>query len=289
MNVPTLQSGIDWRFETFPEYLDALRSCPSASTSPPSCPHSMVRLYVMGADAAFSRPRPTTSSREICRRQAEALARRRHRHLDLAGPVASGPARQARAEPLRRQARARALLETLAENRRAASSRSPTVRCSRSRTSPGSRPSTACASRGARCSPASSAGRARPWPCSSGASSVGGQLWPQTSTRYITTQMSMENPYQWSRVPAFAEVLGRGHDVDGSRVRGPRLARPSARADRGASPARPTSSTATSTVTSCRTSVEETDVPRVGTGHSAGHAGRRAGRPSARRHARPRA
>jgi len=42
---------------------------------------------------------------------------------------------------------------------------------------------------------------------------AGGQLWPQTSTRFITTQMSLENPYQWSRVPAFAELLGRGHDV----------------------------------------------------------------------------
>ena len=43
--------------------------------------------------------------------------------------------------------------------------------------------------------------------------SVGGDLWPQTSTRFITTQMSLENPYQWSRVPAFAEVLGLGHDA----------------------------------------------------------------------------
>jgi N-acyl-D-aspartate/D-glutamate deacylase len=42
---------------------------------------------------------------------------------------------------------------------------------------------------------------------------VGGDLWPQTSTRFITTQMSLANPYQWSRVPAFAEIQGTGHDV----------------------------------------------------------------------------
>jgi N-acyl-D-aspartate/D-glutamate deacylase len=42
---------------------------------------------------------------------------------------------------------------------------------------------------------------------------AGGDLWPQTSTRFITTQMTLENPYQWSRVPAFAEILGRGHDA----------------------------------------------------------------------------
>jgi N-acyl-D-aspartate/D-glutamate deacylase len=42
---------------------------------------------------------------------------------------------------------------------------------------------------------------------------AGGDVWPQTSTRFITTQMSLQNPYQWSRVPAFAEILGRAPDV----------------------------------------------------------------------------
>jgi N-acyl-D-aspartate/D-glutamate deacylase len=42
---------------------------------------------------------------------------------------------------------------------------------------------------------------------------AGGDLWPQTSTRFITTQMSMENPYQWSRVPAFSEIYGRDPEV----------------------------------------------------------------------------
>jgi N-acyl-D-aspartate/D-glutamate deacylase len=43
--------------------------------------------------------------------------------------------------------------------------------------------------------------------------STGADLWPQTSTRFISTQMSWLNPYQWSRVPAFEEVLGRPHEV----------------------------------------------------------------------------
>src|SRR4029450_1383998 len=55
MQVPTLQSGIDWRFETFPQYLEALRALPKRINVAAFVPHSMIRLYVMGADAAFSR------------------------------------------------------------------------------------------------------------------------------------------------------------------------------------------------------------------------------------------
>lgn len=39
MKLETLQTGIDWRFETFPEYLEVVRwACPSASTWRRSCP-----------------------------------------------------------------------------------------------------------------------------------------------------------------------------------------------------------------------------------------------------------
>jgi N-acyl-D-amino-acid deacylase len=51
---------------------------------------------------------------------------------------------------------------------------------------------------------------------------AGGDLWPQTSTRFITTQMSLKNPYQWSRVPAFAEIVGRDPDVMAKAFRDPR-------------------------------------------------------------------
>ena len=55
MKLETLQTGIDWSFETFPEYLDALRRLPKRLNLAAFVPHSMVRLYVMGEDAAFSR------------------------------------------------------------------------------------------------------------------------------------------------------------------------------------------------------------------------------------------
>jgi N-acyl-D-aspartate/D-glutamate deacylase len=50
---------------------------------------------------------------------------------------------------------------------------------------------------------------------------AGGDLWPQTSTRFITTHMSMQNPYQWSRLPAFKEILGRGTGAMAASYRDP--------------------------------------------------------------------
>jgi N-acyl-D-aspartate/D-glutamate deacylase len=42
---------------------------------------------------------------------------------------------------------------------------------------------------------------------------AGGDVWPQTSTRPITTLLSLQNPYAWSRVPAFKEIQGRDPEV----------------------------------------------------------------------------
>ena len=55
MNARTLRAGIDWCFETFPEYLAALRRLPKRINVASMLPHSMVRTFVMGSDAATSR------------------------------------------------------------------------------------------------------------------------------------------------------------------------------------------------------------------------------------------
>src|SRR3954447_1252679 len=44
MKLETLQQGIDWRFETFPQYLDTLRALPKKINLAAFVPHSMVRL-----------------------------------------------------------------------------------------------------------------------------------------------------------------------------------------------------------------------------------------------------
>ncbi|MEO7336263.1 MAG: amidohydrolase family protein [Caldimonas sp.] len=52
MSIDALRKGIDWGFETFPEYMAQLRAKGSAVNVAAYIGHSSVRTYVMGADAA---------------------------------------------------------------------------------------------------------------------------------------------------------------------------------------------------------------------------------------------
>lgn len=213
MRVPTLQAGIRWSFETFPEYLETLRGLPKRINVAAFVPHSMVRLYVMGEEAAFSRAATAAELAEIKRCVEEALVAGAIGISTSQAPSHQGP--QGRPVPSRFAdvREVRALVEALAEARPdgiieitygplleieevAALSKEYGVRITWGSVIPGlfGGPGSAMAmlERGM---------------------AVGGRLHPQTSTRFITTQMSLENPYQWSRVPAFGEIIGRSHDV----------------------------------------------------------------------------
>jgi N-acyl-D-aspartate/D-glutamate deacylase len=51
MSYEALEAGIDWDFETFPEYLDSIDRRPKSLNVVPLIPHSSLRLYVMGLDS----------------------------------------------------------------------------------------------------------------------------------------------------------------------------------------------------------------------------------------------
>jgi N-acyl-D-aspartate/D-glutamate deacylase len=51
MSLRALQEGIEWSFETFPEYLDAVAALPRRCNTSAFVGHTPVRLYVMGPDA----------------------------------------------------------------------------------------------------------------------------------------------------------------------------------------------------------------------------------------------
>lgn len=211
MKLATLQSGIDWSFETFPEYLDAIRALPKRINVAAFVPHSMVRLYVMGADAAFSRAATDDELAAIRVAVREALDAGAIGISTSQAPSHQGP--QGRPVPSRFAdvREVRALAEVLAEVGRgiieitygplleieevAQISRDLGVRITWGSVLPGL-----------------FGGPGSAMEMLDRGTSVGGDLWPQTSTRFIVTQMSMANPYQWSRVPAFSEVLGRGKE-----------------------------------------------------------------------------
>jgi N-acyl-D-aspartate/D-glutamate deacylase len=65
MSLEALRAGIDWRFETFPEYLAQLRESGSVANVAAYIGHSSVRTWVMGADAA----RREATADEIARMQ----------------------------------------------------------------------------------------------------------------------------------------------------------------------------------------------------------------------------
>jgi N-acyl-D-aspartate/D-glutamate deacylase len=74
MNGKALRAGIDWSFETFPEYLDVLRRLPKRHNVAAMMPHSCVRTYVMGTDAATSRGATQDEIAEMCAMVDEGMA-----------------------------------------------------------------------------------------------------------------------------------------------------------------------------------------------------------------------
>jgi N-acyl-D-aspartate/D-glutamate deacylase len=73
MSIDALREGIDWGFETFPEYLAQLRRAGSVANVAAYVGHSSVRTWVMGDDAT----RRAATADEVARMQAvvrEAMA-----------------------------------------------------------------------------------------------------------------------------------------------------------------------------------------------------------------------
>ncbi len=72
MDAATLSTGIEWEFETFPEYLEAVHRHGTTINFTAYIGHTALRLYVMG-DAAYERTATTEEVDRMCELVTEAL------------------------------------------------------------------------------------------------------------------------------------------------------------------------------------------------------------------------
>src|SRR5271166_4815177 len=73
MNAASLAAGIAWEFETYPEYLDAVRRRGTAVNFTAYIGHSALRLFVMG-DAAYERAATPEEIDRMCQFVGEGIA-----------------------------------------------------------------------------------------------------------------------------------------------------------------------------------------------------------------------
>jgi N-acyl-D-aspartate/D-glutamate deacylase len=73
MDPATLFAGVQWDFETFPEYLNAVAARGTTLNFVAYCGHSALRLYVMG-DAAYERAATPAEITQMCALVKEAIA-----------------------------------------------------------------------------------------------------------------------------------------------------------------------------------------------------------------------
>ena len=82
-----LAAGIDWSFETFPEYLDAVDRLPKGINFAANIGHSALRTWAMGERAFEAGGRPTTTSPLMAGQLARGAPGRGHRLHHLAQPA----------------------------------------------------------------------------------------------------------------------------------------------------------------------------------------------------------
>jgi N-acyl-D-amino-acid deacylase len=206
MNARTLRAGIDWCFETYPEYLSALRRLPKRINIASMVPHSMVRTFVMGSDAATSRVATEDEVTRMCEIVDEGFSAGALGFSSSQAPSHMGahgrpvPSRLAdRREMLR-------LLERVAATGRgiAEVTYGPLFdieEVARISKDLGVRITWGSLLTGLFGAPGAAIEMLER------ASAVGGDIWPQVSCREIVFQMSLLSPYFFSEVAGFNEVM----------------------------------------------------------------------------------
>jgi N-acyl-D-amino-acid deacylase len=201
MPIEALEAGIDWSFESFPEYLELLRRRPVRTNVGAFVGHTPLRLFTMG-DEASSRPARDEEIAEMCRLAAGALAAGA---LGIASSRARGHV-GAFGAPVPSRLADPAELHALARTLGAAGAGIFQIVAGPDFETPEDFSGLA-----------SSAGRPVSWiPLFADGtamdrlqrqSELGGEVWPQIACRPIVTQVTMANPIMFNMLPSFERVL----------------------------------------------------------------------------------
>ena len=206
MNLATLEAGIDWSFETFPEYWSSVAARPKRINLASFVGHTPLRIYTMGAEAAVSRE---ASSEEIAQMRSlvsEAMAcgaiglstSQAPSHVGFRGlPVPSRLASRREIEEL---------LSAVGETGHGIveityGPHFDIAEVAELSKQLGVRITWGALLTGLHGGPGASLELLER------ASAVGGDLWPQLSCREIVFQMSLADPYYFAEAAAFEEVL----------------------------------------------------------------------------------
>jgi N-acyl-D-aspartate/D-glutamate deacylase len=212
MSLPTLEAGIPWDFETFPEYLDSVARHGTTLNYTAYIGHTALRLFVMG-DEGYEREQPTED--ELARMAAavrEAVEAGAAGFASSSAPTHNGESGRPVPSRLAGVAELEALCTPLKQLGRGVGAFTPGERVSH----PDvyalqrriGRPFTWTALLTFKDSPfaadmAEMNARER---------AAGVDVWPQITCRPLTFQMTMADPFTFNTVPAFQALMDRPLD-----------------------------------------------------------------------------
>jgi N-acyl-D-amino-acid deacylase len=209
MSLATLEAGIPWDFESFPEYLDAVERRGVGLNFTAYVGHTAVRLYVMG-DEGYEREEPTDD--ELARMAGvvrDSVAAGAAGFATSSAPTHSGDGGRPVPSRLAGLAELEALLRPLGDLGRGVAELTPGERIrhadvyelqKRVR-----RPFTWTALLTVRGSPFAT----RMAALNADERADGADVWPQVTCRPLTFQMTLAEPFTFNTVPAFRALMDR--------------------------------------------------------------------------------
>lgn len=213
MNLATLEAGIPWDFETFPEYLDSVARHGTGLNYGVYVGHTAVRLFVMGEEG-YEREQPTEA--ELGAMQGvvrDAMAAGAMGFATSSSATHNGDGGRPVPSRLADLVELEALLQPLRESGKGVAALLPGEKIKH----------------GDVYGLQSRIGRPLTWTAlltikgfpwhegiiadNDAARAAGGQVWPQVSVRPLVFQMNLREPFTFNMAPAFAALMAEPDEV----------------------------------------------------------------------------